>query len=46
MTPCADASWSQVLDMLDHLGQSHAKQPFRDNGIFGKVLVTLDESVS
>ena len=31
--------------MLDQLGLSHVKQPFRDNGVDGSLLVALDETV-
>ena len=31
--------------MLDQLGLSHVKQPFRDNGVNGRVLASLDETV-
>ena len=31
--------------MLDQLGLSHVKQPFRDNGVNGSLLVALDETV-
>ena len=31
--------------MLDQLGLSHVKQPFRDNGVNGRVLAILDETV-
>ena len=42
----AVATWTpdQVLAMLDQLGLSHVKQPFRDNGVSGSLLVALDET--
>ena len=39
------SEWSvdEVLAMLDGLGLAHLKQPFKENGVNGKLLVTLHE---
>ncbi len=41
----AVSEWSvdEVLAMLDGLGLAHLKQPFKENGVNGKLLVTLHE---
>ena len=42
----AVSEWSvdEVLAMLDGLGLSHLQQPFRENGVNGRLLVTMHET--
>lgn len=45
MSP-AVSEWSvdEVLAMLDGLGLGHLQQPFKENGVNGRLLVTMHET--
>ena len=40
------AEWSvdEVLAMLDGIGLGHVQEPFKQNGVNGKLLVTMHET--
>ncbi len=46
MAPAAVEEWSldDVLAMLDGLGLGHLQQPFKENGVNGRLLVTMHEA--